>query len=315
MFARSVRWFGASATPRLKTSILRHIRIRPSGAVGHPSKPADASANDHKEGESFLKMLPDDAQRNFVYEPVYEHPTARWSQVPDVPPLPPRPPYPCPFLTQEDITTYLVPLYHHGWIIGNAEVLADDCFDITNSTNVYVPQLGKLFEGFVKEDSAVAFAKALKDLQNREKHHADVCRTSNTVQVLMHTHTALPPPRAADDAVPDMERVCPGLTLRDVHLAIGIEKLFAEFRERGEAKGWSQVSLHPVRFQPHTPEEIKEYGRMPHRKPRETYSTRQSREWMRKMYIRREETGKMHGGSDRPVRKPAKKKRRRSRAH
>ena len=35
----------------------------------------------------------------------------------DLPELPPTPPYPCPFLTDEEVKTYLEPLYLHYWTV------------------------------------------------------------------------------------------------------------------------------------------------------------------------------------------------------
>ncbi|KAG9316801.1 hypothetical protein JVU11DRAFT_2866 [Chiua virens] len=137
------------------------------------------------------------------------------SNLPEVPHIPSR--KRTYHLDHEDLETHVRPLLSCHWHVGRVGVVVGD---------LQVFSLNKLFS-FKTFRSAIEFFDALADIQDDEDHHARVTVDYANVYISTHTHVAYQRTLDADaDAKP--KRV-PGLTLRDVRLAVEVEKLHQKF--------------------------------------------------------------------------------------
>ena len=86
-------------------------------------------------------------------------PLTRWRFLDKLlPELPSAPPYPCPFLTDEDVQTYLLPLYPRGWTVQPSK---------TGDDNKRAPELVKAF-AFENSSQLEEFLRKATDVTNAE---------------------------------------------------------------------------------------------------------------------------------------------------
>ncbi|KAI0635853.1 hypothetical protein C8Q77DRAFT_596058 [Trametes polyzona] len=163
-----------------------------------------------------------------------------------LPEHPPTPPYPCPFLTTEEIETYLGPLYVRAWSVHRSD---------PGPKNKPAPELVKRFT-FSTPDKLGAFLRDLAEITERENHHAvqEVSHDPPSVVIKVHTHYGLRPARSADE--PRRVRVQPGITLRDVRFAYLVEHAFSEYVARREAGNATMMSSPSPEEQPRTAEAL-----------------------------------------------------------
>ncbi|OBZ72376.1 hypothetical protein A0H81_07989 [Grifola frondosa] len=136
--------------------------------------------------------------------------------------LPPAPKWPCPHLTDAEITEHLVPLYTKGWTI-RTRTLKDP------QTETPTPELAKKFL-FRSPKGATAFLRGVDYLADLEHHHPETKTETEpergcTVDLAVHTHSAIRPSNQPGESVDDRSQ--PGVTLRDVRYANLCELLFA----------------------------------------------------------------------------------------
>lgn len=145
--------------------------------------------------------------------------------LPPLPELPDKPKYPCPYLTDAEITTYLVPLYKRGWTVQSSNKAA------RQGHPSVAPALVKRFL-FLKQRgyANLQFTEDIERFQKDEDHHCSVFRRGMALVLRTHTHTARPLPLVG---VPHPLKVRPGITLRDVRLAILVERAFEVHLVRG----------------------------------------------------------------------------------
>lgn len=81
-------------------------------------------------------------------------------------PLPEAPKYPCPYLSEEEITKYLSPLYEQGWRIGSSH------FALSKHIAADAPQAPELAKEFMfapeHSEAQIAFIGELEKLQSQE---------------------------------------------------------------------------------------------------------------------------------------------------
>ncbi|KAI0359947.1 hypothetical protein OH77DRAFT_1419322 [Trametes cingulata] len=149
-----------------------------------------------------------------------------------LPELPSAPPYPCPFLTDEEIVTYLVPLYSRGWSVQPSD---------PGPKKKPAPELVKQF--VVSGPEALeALHRHIGDITQSENHHAELTTTTAPMSLVVkvHTHSGLRPASQPDE--PRRARVQPGITLRDVRFAYLLEERFEAYMSREGGTGASAVS-------------------------------------------------------------------------
>ncbi|KAI1797197.1 hypothetical protein LXA43DRAFT_1089086 [Ganoderma leucocontextum] len=127
--------------------------------------------------------------------------------------LPKAPPYPCPFLTDEEIQTYLTPLYAWAWTVQPSN---------PGDKNKTAPELVKTF-AFSTTQELVEFLQRVGDITRSENHHAVLEESADfpSIAIRVHTHSGLRP--ASHPGERRKERVQPGITLRDVRFAHLVE--------------------------------------------------------------------------------------------
>ncbi|TFK84083.1 hypothetical protein K466DRAFT_589212 [Polyporus arcularius HHB13444] len=130
---------------------------------------------------------------------------------PYFPELPPAPRYPCPFLTEEEINTYLTPLYRRSWTVQPSS---------HGPTKKAAPELVKRFD-FSSGSQVGEFLERVGWVQESENHHETREVNESSVTIRVHTHSGLRP--ASHPEEPRKRRVCPGITLRDVRFAYLLE--------------------------------------------------------------------------------------------
>ncbi|OJT03351.1 hypothetical protein TRAPUB_6020 [Trametes pubescens] len=137
---------------------------------------------------------------------------------PDFPELPPPPPFPCPFLTDDEIATYLGPLYAREWTVQPSDPKA---------TKKPSPELVKRFAFSTFNELNAFLHLDLLDITQSENHHArqDITPDPPSLIVRVHTHSGLRPARHAEE--PRRARVQPGITLRDVRFVYLLEQRLA----------------------------------------------------------------------------------------
>lgn len=172
---------------------------------------------------------------------------------PDFPELPPAPSFPCPFITDEEIATYLPPLYARGWTVQPSDPKAAkkpapelvkrfvfsahetleaflhlDLLDITESENV-------------RDDNLTHTVSLRAHSRATMQHHAwrDITPDPPSMVVRVHTHSGLRPARDAEE--PRRARVQPGITLRDVRFAYLLEQRLAARGGTAERAGAENV--------------------------------------------------------------------------
>ncbi|TFY51383.1 hypothetical protein EVJ58_g10600 [Rhodofomes roseus] len=99
--------------------------------------------------------------------------------------MPSAPKYPCPYLTRDEISLYLVPLYRDGWVVGSSEFLKDK--RLPRDEDSASPELTKAFL-FAPEhrDARLEFAQSVGQLQTTEKHHCTVLVDDHSVDPDAH---------------------------------------------------------------------------------------------------------------------------------
>ncbi|KAI0833394.1 hypothetical protein BC628DRAFT_1343492 [Trametes gibbosa] len=135
----------------------------------------------------------------------------------DLPDLPDAPPYPCPFLTDEQIATYLTPLYARAWSVRGSNP----------HPRRPAPELVKQF-CFTTQERLDAFRRDVDIVTQIEDHHpSKELNQSDTPSIVIrvHTHSGLRPARDADE--PRRARIQPGITLRDIRFAYLVEQRFS----------------------------------------------------------------------------------------
>jgi len=136
-----------------------------------------------------------------------------------LPPVPEAPGYPCPYLSDEEIATYLVPLYAFGWFVVSSE---HDRKDQKSPPKNASPVLSTLI--ILPEDQpqlAPHLTNELKRIQTEENHHCTTDISGSRMTISTHTHSARPLSEPGSRSQP---RKRPGITLRDIRLAILIER-------------------------------------------------------------------------------------------
>ncbi|KAH9850311.1 hypothetical protein C2E23DRAFT_321367 [Lenzites betulinus] len=165
----------------------------------------------------------------------------------ELPELPDAPRYPCPFLTDEQIATYLVPLYARVWCVRGSNP------DLGKPA----PELVKNFS-FLTPEKLDEFRRDVAEVTQSEDHHAveiiDLSSTP-TMSIRVHTHSGLRPARDANE--PRRARVQPGITLRDVRFAYLVEERFSRYL--GEESGARRCILNlDLTLHPRTAEAVEE---------------------------------------------------------
>ncbi|KAI0368635.1 hypothetical protein BV20DRAFT_969002 [Pilatotrama ljubarskyi] len=139
---------------------------------------------------------------------------------PKLPELPLAPPYPTPFLADEEIATYLIPLYARHWTVQPSD---------PGPKNKPAPELVKVFT-FKQPDCAREFLQDVQDVEKSENHEALAILEErplglSSLVVKVHTHSGLRP--ASHPEEPRRARVQPGITLRDVRFAYLLEERYS----------------------------------------------------------------------------------------
>ncbi|KAF8070087.1 hypothetical protein FPV67DRAFT_1447933 [Lyophyllum atratum] len=152
---------------------------------------------------------------------------------------PPVKGYPTPWFGKEDVETYLKPLYSHGWAL-TFQLHNPDSSDAAISA-----VLGTKFP--LTFDDAMAFMNGVGDIAKSEKHHpvnlSLMFYQHPTVLVQTKTHTAFRP--SWIEAWPPELRL-PGVTRRDLRLAVLIHQLYSEeYQGRGP---WIGPTLVPNKY-------------------------------------------------------------------
>ncbi|KZT73564.1 hypothetical protein DAEQUDRAFT_662081 [Daedalea quercina L-15889] len=167
-----------------------------------------------------------------------------------LPSLPEAPKYPCPYLTEQEIAMYLQPLYEQGWFIGSSEFMKDKRL---GREVEYAPQLVKIFRFSPTHpehrEALLAFMESVSQMQTAENHHCNVLVDGESVQIRTHTHSARPLPNTNEEN----PRERPGITLRDVRLAILVEQLFHDHLRNDAALWRSQKTVVKSFVRPPTP--------------------------------------------------------------
>ncbi|KAI0705793.1 hypothetical protein C8T65DRAFT_652761 [Cerioporus squamosus] len=159
----------------------------------------DMYTGNSSEGPKLSAEDPHKRQYGFVKPPV------------DFPELPPAPPYPCPFLTDQEIHTYLTPLYRRTWTIQPSK---------PEQVKKPAPELVKRFT-FASVRDVRKFLSRVMRIQASENHHAIQEVDEPSVTIRVHTHSGLRP--ASHPEEPRKARIRPGITLRDIRLAYLLE--------------------------------------------------------------------------------------------
>ncbi|KAH7923149.1 hypothetical protein BV22DRAFT_605137 [Leucogyrophana mollusca] len=152
-------------------------------------------------------------------------------EVVDLPPLPPRQGKNTPHIYRSDIETYLHPLISHRWTIGHVH---------KGQGIREILSLNKHFE-FSSFAAAMEFVNGVAAISESERHHARTLIEYKTVVTFLHTHSA-----HIDFGIPGGKpnlRKVPGLTRRDIRLAIKIEQLHDEFMADGRAAPYAFRAL------------------------------------------------------------------------
>ncbi|CAL1706629.1 unnamed protein product [Somion occarium] len=131
--------------------------------------------------------------------------------------IPEKPKYPCPHLSDEEVETYLFPLYARLWSITQC--------DIEWNGALRKPLMLSKTMVFPSFTAAMGFAKDLVHKIEAEEHHPRLTIDNNRVTVSTHTHSAIIPGISPDDKTSPYRKF-PGVTLRDVRLAIEIELIY-----------------------------------------------------------------------------------------
>ncbi|KAJ7721734.1 hypothetical protein DFH07DRAFT_857529 [Mycena maculata] len=133
-------------------------------------------------------------------------------------PVPEKPKgWPTPWITEEDATNYLFPLYSLGWyIVGNPSRYASRTASLACNLK------------FLKPSPASAFAREIIELSETENHHPSWLKVSHStgssvVEVCSATHSALRP--EWDPADTPASRALEGLTVRDLRFAALVSSL------------------------------------------------------------------------------------------
>ncbi|KAI0729237.1 hypothetical protein C8Q72DRAFT_794696 [Fomitopsis betulina] len=167
-------------------------------------------------------------------------------------PLPEAPKYPCPYLSQEEITKYLAPLYDQGWRIGSSHFTLQK--HVAPSAQE-APELAKAFLFLPEREEAwIAFIEEVAKIQSQEDHHCTLLIDGACVHVRTHTHSARP--LVDENAKPGNALDRPGITLRDVRLATLIEEAFRPFLTAGAARWRTQLLNNRHAVRPLTPKGI-----------------------------------------------------------
>ncbi|KAJ7677356.1 hypothetical protein B0H17DRAFT_1079510 [Mycena rosella] len=155
-------------------------------------------------------------------------------------PIPAKPKgWPTPWITEDDATNFLFPLYAHGWYI--APVRSDA---------VQIAALLCRFD-FPSFKPAAAFTKDIFDLIETERHHPrwlniSHSTTGSTLKICSTTDSALRPQWDAADTTDN--RALAGLTLRDLRFAALVSSLHTspgppdhEFNPSSSRPPWAEL--------------------------------------------------------------------------
>ncbi|KAJ7883252.1 hypothetical protein B0H13DRAFT_2046961 [Mycena leptocephala] len=164
-------------------------------------------------------------------------------------PEPPPPPLALPFasvqsITEAEIDRYVAPLYQRKWLIFTEMpnlILTDDALERSART---VPMLGKKF-WFLRGRAATNFLADVVDFARQEKHEPRITmllgRVKQHVLVRMHTTRTL-----GDTEELSGTNVTPGLSVRDLRLAILLENHFQDkYVASRQALPLPPLLLHP----------------------------------------------------------------------
>ncbi|KAH8107725.1 hypothetical protein BXZ70DRAFT_912325 [Cristinia sonorae] len=157
----------------------------------------------------------------------------------DLPPLPKAPKYPCPHLTDEEVVQYLEPLYNLSWYLGVRAMKWNG--------QIRIPLVLAKKMDFLTFDDALKFTNELSEIVKTEKHHPQInIAPSGRLSLELDTHTATIPgvcPPNKDDPL----HIYPGVTLRDVRLAILAEQLWDKYRNELKLAKDVQFEPNPTR--------------------------------------------------------------------
>ncbi|KIM75944.1 hypothetical protein PILCRDRAFT_659628 [Piloderma croceum F 1598] len=148
-------------------------------------------------------------------------------------------------ITLEHMEQYIQPLYTRRWGIGVSRVKYSRG---DSKISRLLPQLSKGFS-FVHYATVLKFASEIMSIASEEKHQAQVVINDNVVHV--NTRTIQAWPRLT---VPAADSIKPAVTLRDIRLAILVERNFTESYE----PDGSGSSVYIGKTQPSTPRAIGE---------------------------------------------------------
>ncbi|KAJ7039518.1 hypothetical protein C8F04DRAFT_1317409 [Mycena alexandri] len=151
-----------------------------------------------------------------LYVPVHLCGPARWLHSLPIPTKPKG--WPTPWITEDDATNYLFPLYLKGWYLSTVP---------NDHRTLRVAGLACRFT-FPNASPAAAFIKDIMTLTETENHHPCWLRVENSsknavVTVCTTTHSALRPEWDPTDT-PD-DRALEGITLRDLRFAALVTSL------------------------------------------------------------------------------------------
>jgi len=140
--------------------------------------------------------------------------------------LPHTPRYPCPFISEADIKTYLLPLYSSGWGVS-----------AQHSNNKLAPSATQLSKRIPLPSSDIA-RLLRQDVDSHviklENHHPvweESASPGVCVTIHVHTHSAIAPDGRCNvhDVEDSPNRKRPGITYRDIRFALLLDSLFQDY--------------------------------------------------------------------------------------
>ncbi|TCD65341.1 hypothetical protein EIP91_002779 [Steccherinum ochraceum] len=156
-----------------------------------------------------------------------------------LPELPDAPKYPCPHLSDEEVVKYLQPLYARSWYLGLQVVKWNG--------QLRTPLVLAKKMDFLTYDDSLKFAGDLSGIVKSENHHPQVSLSpSGRLSLEINTHSATIP-GVCPPARKDPQHIYPGVTLRDVRLAMLVETLWEQHRDELKVAKEEQYVTNPSR--------------------------------------------------------------------
>ncbi|PSR75270.1 hypothetical protein PHLCEN_2v9236 [Hermanssonia centrifuga] len=139
-----------------------------------------------------------------------------------LPDSPRRPKWPAPWLTDEQMKSFLLPLFARGWRISPDPDSSELQVELGSVESVV--RLKTRYR-FAQSYHAIAFVKECLEIMEKLHHHARLTIDNSIITLATHTHSAY---------VEDREVENPGITLHDVRLAYGVQRLWETYQNAGK---------------------------------------------------------------------------------